>query len=73
LFTRLKSESLTVVPVIREHFLVAARFADQHGIVLRAGDALHIAIAAAQGATICTLDKRLAEAAITLGVGADIV
>ena len=73
LFTRLKSESLTVVPVTREHFLVAARFADQHGIGLRAGDALHVAVAAGQGATICTLDKRLAESATALGVSADLV
>jgi uncharacterized protein len=73
LFTRLKSESLTVVPVSREHFVTAARFADQHGIGLRAGDALHVAVAAGHGATICTLDKRLAEAATALGVSADLV
>jgi uncharacterized protein len=73
LFTRLKSESLTVVPVTREDFLTAARSADQYGIGLRAGDALHVAIAAGQGATICTLDKRLADGAIALGVSADLV
>jgi predicted nucleic acid-binding protein len=73
LFTRLKSESLTVVPVTSEHFLTAARFADQYGIGLRAGDALHVAVAAGLGATICTLDKRLADGAIALGVGADLV
>jgi uncharacterized protein len=69
-FTRLKLESLTVVPVTREHFLTAARFAAQHGIGLRAGDALHVAVAAGHGATICTLDKRLADGAIALGVSA---
>lgn len=73
LFARLKAESLTVVPVTREHFLAAARFADQHGIGLRAGDALHVAVAAGQGATICTLDKRLADGAIALGVSAEMV
>jgi predicted nucleic acid-binding protein len=73
LFTRLKAESLTVVPIRREHFVTAARFADQYALGLRAGDALHIAVAAEQGATICTLDTRLADAATALGVRADLV
>ena len=73
LFTQSKSESLTVVPVTRERRLAAARFADRYGIGLCAGGALHVAIAAGQGATICTLDRRLAEAAIAFGVSADLV
>ncbi len=72
LFTRLKEESLTVVPVIRDHFLTAGRFAEQYGIGLRAGDALHVAVAAARGATICTLDRRLAEGATAVGVSAEL-
>jgi predicted nucleic acid-binding protein len=72
-FARLKAESLKVVPVMRDHFLSAARFADQYALGLRAGDALHVALAAAHGATICTLDKRLAEAATALGVRAELV
>jgi uncharacterized protein len=36
LFTRLKAESLTVVPVTRDHFVAAAWFADQHVLGLRA-------------------------------------
>ncbi|WP_408887507.1 type II toxin-antitoxin system VapC family toxin [Rhodopila globiformis] len=71
-FTRLKAESLIVVPVARAHFLAAARFAEQHALGLRAGDALHVAIAAEQGATICTLDKRLAEAAVAPGIGSEL-
>jgi predicted nucleic acid-binding protein len=73
LFTRLKAETLTVVPVTRDHFVTAARFADQYVLGLRAGDALHVAIAADRGATICTLDRRLGEAATVLGVSADLV
>jgi predicted nucleic acid-binding protein len=73
LFTRLKAESLFVAPITREHFAAAARFADQHGLGLRAGDALHLAVAADHGATIFTLDKRLAEAATSLGVRAEMV
>jgi predicted nucleic acid-binding protein len=66
LFARLKAESLTVVPITREHFLAAALLVDQYDIGLRAGDALHVAIAAALGATICTLDKRLSDAAVAV-------
>ncbi len=72
-FTRLKSESLTVVPVTREHFLTAARFAEHYEIGLRAGNALHVAVAAGHGATICTLDNRLADGAIALGGSAEMV
>jgi hypothetical protein len=35
---------------------------------LRAGDALHLAICADHGATLCTLDRRLGDAASALGV-----
>jgi uncharacterized protein len=35
---------------------------------LRAGDALHLATASEQGATVHTLDQRLAEAGPVLGV-----
>ncbi len=73
LFTRLKVESLAVVPVARDHFLTAARYVEQFGIGLRAGYALHIAIAAGLGATIRTLDNRLAEGAVALGVSAEVV
>jgi len=73
LFARLKAESLTVVPITREHFLAAALLVDQYDIGLRAGDALHVAIAAALGATICTLDKRLSDAAVAVGVNALLV
>ncbi len=67
-FTSLRLNSLTVLPVTRIHFVTAARFAEQAGIGLQAGDALHVAIAADTGATLCTLDKRLASAATVLAV-----
>jgi uncharacterized protein len=68
MFTRLCNDNLTVMPVSRAEFRLAARFADQYALGLRAGDALHLAICAEHGATICTLDRRLSEAAIALGV-----
>ena len=59
--------------VTRDHFAAAGRFAERFNLGLRAADALHIAIAAGHGATICTLDRRLAEAASALGVNAALV
>jgi len=68
MFTRLCNDNLTIMPVSRIQFRMAARFADQYALGLRAGDALHLAICADRGAIICTLDRRLGEAALALGV-----
>jgi predicted nucleic acid-binding protein len=67
-FNRLISESFTVLPVTGSHFRAAAKFVDQHTLGLRAGDALHLAIAAEHGAMVHTLDQRLAAAGPVLGV-----
>jgi uncharacterized protein len=67
-FNKLAAESFTVLPVTGGQFRTAAKFTDQHMLGLRAGDALHLAIASEQGATICTLDQRLAAAGPALGV-----
>jgi predicted nucleic acid-binding protein len=68
MFKKLVTESFTVLAVTGPHFRAAARFVDQHTLGLRAGDALHLATASEHGATICTLDQRLAEAGPVLGV-----
>ena len=68
MFTRLSAESLTLLPVSGVQFRAAARFADQFALGLRAGDALHLAICADRGATLCTLDRRLGEAGPAVGV-----
>lgn len=68
LFSRLVAESLTVLAVGGGQFRTAARFVDQHQLGLRAGDALHLAVASEAGATLWTLDVRLAEAGPALGV-----
>ncbi|MDZ4739781.1 MAG: VapC toxin family PIN domain ribonuclease, partial [Alphaproteobacteria bacterium] len=44
--------------------------ADQAALSLRAGDALHLALCADNGATMCTLDQSLAKAAPLVGVEA---
>ncbi len=69
-FNRLVAESFTVLTVTAGHFRAAAKFTDQHALGLRAGDALHLAVAAEHGATAHTLDKRFAEAGNMLGVPA---
>lgn len=68
LFTRLVAESFAVRRITAGHFRTAARFADQYALGLRAGDALHLAVAGDLGASLCTLDRRLAEAGMVLGV-----
>jgi hypothetical protein len=72
-FHRLTTVALEIVPIAREHFRTAARFADHYSLGLRAGDALHLAVAADRGATVITLDRRLAAAASALGFGANLI
>ncbi|MER0237298.1 type II toxin-antitoxin system VapC family toxin [Fulvimarina sp. MAC8] len=67
-FQALLEESFTVLPITGLHFRTAAKFTDNHQTGLRAGDALHLAIAAEHGAILLTLDKRLADAGNALGV-----
>lgn len=67
-FTSLVEDSFGVLSVSREDFRTAAHFADQANIGLRAGDALHLAIASAHGATLCTLDQKLLQAAPAMAV-----
>ena len=73
LFAQMIEESLTVVPVGRSHFQAASRYVERHDLGLRAADALHLAIAAGRHEVIATRDKHLAEAALTLGVLAELV
>jgi predicted nucleic acid-binding protein len=67
-FAGLCAESLAILPISDIHFRTAARFADQHGLGLRAGDALHLAICADHGAALYTLDRRQSEAGSVLGM-----
>jgi uncharacterized protein len=53
------------------HFRAAAKFVDQHTLGLRAGDALHLATASEHGASVHTLDPRLAQAGPLLGEPSD--
>ncbi|MBM3098992.1 type II toxin-antitoxin system VapC family toxin [Gluconobacter cerinus] len=73
LFTRLSAESFEVLPITPQQFKTAARFSDQYTLGLRAGDALHLAVCADHGATLCTLDRRLAEAGPHVGLRTDLL
>ena len=67
-FAALAKESFAVLSVSSLQFRNAARFADQYRLGLRAGDALHLAVCADYGATLCTLDRRLGKAGRSLRV-----
>jgi uncharacterized protein len=68
MFGRMRAESLVLLPVLGSHFQQAARIADQHKLGLRAGDALHLAVASGHGATLCTLDERMSEGGSAIGI-----
>ena len=68
MFTTMTADTFTVPPISGAQFRTAARSADQHALRLRAGDALHLAICADHGATLCTLDRRLGEVGPALAV-----
>ena len=72
-FARLCTESLEILPISGRHFRAAAGFADRYPVGLRAGDALHLAICADHGATLGTLDHRLSNAGLALGVKTELV
>jgi predicted nucleic acid-binding protein len=67
-FGDLLSGEFECLPVMPEHFRLAATFANRSRTGLRGGDALHLAVAAVHGIKLCTRDRRLAEAGTGLGV-----
>ncbi|KRC82091.1 type II toxin-antitoxin system VapC family toxin [Sphingomonas sp. Root241] len=67
-FAQLAANSLPTLAVTTEHFETAAHFAARHDLGLRAGDALHLAIARQTGLSVVTLDNQMAGAALELGI-----
>jgi hypothetical protein len=59
--------------VTRHHFRVAATFCNRSTLGLRAGDALHLAIASGEAIKLCTRDRCQAEAGAGLGVQTEFV
>lgn len=73
LYRQMLRESFTRLEIGDAQFEQAERLAHNPAAGLRGGDALHLAVAAAYRATLCTLDKRQAEAASTLGIAFELV
>lgn len=67
-FNRLANDNYELVVLTSAHFRTAARFADNYQTGLRAGDSLHLAVAASVGATVFTLDQTMATAGPVVGV-----
>ena len=67
-FQALVLPSVRVVAISGATFRRAAGMIDQSAIGLRAADALHLAVAVEQGATLWTLDQGMAAAGAQLGV-----
>ncbi len=65
-----REESFTRLPVTTAHFDSASSLLDRTDLNLRAGDALHLAIAADHKLRLLTLDTRMADAAVAMGVAA---
>ena len=63
-----QQENLVVIPVPQSAYDLAARFCDRHELGLRAGDALHLAVASLGGHSLATLDARMAKGAVAVGV-----
>ena len=63
----LLARSSTWLPIEPERFEDATRLCDATASGLRAGDALHLAIARAHGAALCTLDRAFARGCELLG------
>lgn len=64
------SRSATLVAVHHGHFVAAADLLARSPKPLRAGDALHLAIANEAGATLWTFDRAMTEAGQALGLDA---
>ena len=73
IFGAMRDSSLRFLSIESAHFRVAARLCDQFSLGLKAGDALHLAVAFDNGATLCSLDRRQVEAAGSLGVMAELI
>jgi predicted nucleic acid-binding protein len=67
-WTHFVNDEITVMDVTPDAFDLAASYAGRHDLGLRAGDALHLAVASTQGLALVTLDERMAMAAPELGV-----
>ncbi len=69
-FNTIVESTFVVLTVIPANFRAAAELVSDPETTLRSGDALHLAIAAAAGATVYTLDRGVSAAASRLQIPA---
>lgn len=67
-FLKAMQNSFIRCQIDESHFVAARRFADRPFTGLRAGDALHVAIAADYDQTLVTLDRATAQSAGLIGL-----
>jgi uncharacterized protein len=67
-FNRVTRDTLQEFSITHSHFEAATDIVARHKLKLRAADALHLAIAADNAATLCTLDQTLFDACKALGI-----
>jgi predicted nucleic acid-binding protein len=67
-FNRYIEDYFGVLRVTSRHFIRAAEIAGRDDINIRAADALHLAVAEAHSAMICTLDRKMQQAAGVLPI-----
>ena len=72
-FRRFVTACLHVEAPVSDDFKRATVWLENYQSSLRAGDALHLAIAARLGAVLCSADKKLLSAAIDRGVAIEAV
>ena len=65
---RLALEAFHVAPLLRWHFEEAARLCSRADLILRAPDAIHVAVALELSAILVTNDKAMSTAARVLGI-----
>lgn len=61
-FSKTVDRSVSELPVLTDDFLTAAAWCGRHESGLRAGDALHLAVAGRYDAMLSTLDRKLSAA-----------
>jgi predicted nucleic acid-binding protein len=67
-FRNFVANRLRMLPIAARDYYCAAELCDRWQVGLRAGDALHLAVAERYGLIVCTLDKGMWTAAQALGL-----
>jgi uncharacterized protein len=67
-FATFMDRHCTSLPIRNEDYSAASRFLTRPELGLRAGDALHVAIANGHRAVLCTIDQRMFSASLALGL-----